>query len=60
MSRTGTSVFPLARTWHWLNELHWIRSFGGVYPGDERSHELYNLGAIDGAVLFKTMTPLGS
>ncbi len=48
---------PAGRTSHWLNELHWIRSFGGAYPGDERSHELFDLGSIDGAVLFKTVTP---
>lgn len=46
-----------ARRPRWLRELHWIRAFGGIYPGAERSHELYNLGAIDGAVLFKKVTP---
>jgi len=42
---------------HWLDELRWLRAFGDTYPGDERSFELHNLGAIDGAVLFKTVTP---
>jgi erythromycin esterase-like protein len=41
----------------WLRELHWIRSFGATYPGDQKSFELYDLAAIDGAVLFDTVTP---
>lgn len=45
------------RTSTWLTELHWLRAFGAIYPGEERSHELYNLSAIDGAVLFKNVTP---
>jgi len=46
-----------ARRSHWLDEMHWLRAFGDTYPGDARSYDLYNLGAIDGAVLFKKVTP---
>lgn len=46
-----------ARRPRWLTELHWIRSFGATYPGDEKSFEIYDLQSIDGAVLFKTVTP---
>jgi len=41
----------------WLRGLHWIRSFGATYPGDEKSFEIYDLRSIDGAVLFNTVLP---
>lgn len=52
-------VFDRAKdaTRRWLRELHWARSFGAVYPGDQASFELYDLSALDGAILFKEVTP---
>lgn len=53
----ATFDHPLAPRPRWLRELRWIRSFGAAYPGDQKSFELYDLAAIDGAVLFETVTP---
>jgi erythromycin esterase len=41
----------------WLTELHRLRSFGATYFGEQKSLELYDLRSIDGAVLFRTVTP---
>lgn len=46
-----------ARRAPWLRDLHWVRSFGATYPGDPKSFEIYDLRSLDGAVLFKTVTP---
>ena len=41
----------------WLHELHWIRSFGAVYGGEAKPYELYEPAVLDGAILFKTVSP---
>jgi erythromycin esterase len=46
-----------ARRAPWLRGLHWVRSFGATYPGDPKSFEIYDLRSLDGAVLFKAVTP---